>query len=70
MDTLDLPRWTWDLLVALLEHEDTHAKDSTCLQTVLDTVPEEVRAQAKTVRGYLNTPQRIAYGFGQEVPER
>jgi hypothetical protein len=49
----DLPKWVYDLVIALQKHEDEHAKESACLESVLALVPNEVTRDADAIRHYV-----------------
>ncbi|MFF0736890.1 hypothetical protein ACFYVK_35415 [Streptomyces chartreusis] len=49
----DLPKWVWDLTIAMLNHEDEHGADSTCLNAVVSAIPVDVREQAEAIRSYV-----------------
>jgi hypothetical protein len=48
-----LPKWVWDLTIAMLNHEDEHAADNTCLNAVVSAIPLDVRDQAEAIRAYV-----------------
>lgn len=48
-----LPKWVWDLTIAMLNHEDEHGSDGTCLNAVVSAVPIDVREQAEAIRAYV-----------------
>lgn len=50
-----LPNWVLDVVIAVQEHEDVHRSvrdGGICLESVLDSVPTEVRIAAKAVAEY------------------
>jgi len=49
----DLPKWVWDLTIAMLNHEDEHNADSACLNAVVSAIPLDVREQAEAIRAYV-----------------
>lgn len=51
----DLPKWTWDIIIALLNHEDDHSADAPCLNAVISAVPMDVREQAEAIRAYVRS---------------
>lgn len=53
MASTQLPNWAWDLVIALIAHEDEHGQDMPCLGSALAAVPAEVRAQAEVIRDYV-----------------
>lgn len=48
-----LPKWVWDLTIAMLNHEDEHGADKTCLNAVVSAIPLDVRDQAEAIRAYV-----------------
>lgn len=48
----DLPKWMWDVLADLLDHEDVHAKDDHCVAATLEYVPAEILRGARLVQRY------------------
>jgi hypothetical protein len=48
-----LPKWVWDLTIAMLNHEDEHGADKTCLNAVVSAIPVDVRDQAEAIRAYV-----------------
>jgi hypothetical protein len=48
-----LPKWVWDLTIAMLNHEDEHGADKTCLNAVVSAIPVDVRDQAEAIRTYV-----------------
>lgn len=38
-----LPKWVWDLTIAMLNHEDEHSADKTCLNAVVSAIPVDAR---------------------------
>lgn len=57
MAAAELPKWIWDLVIAIEIHEDTHPKENGCLSQVLSRVPSEVRAQASVIQSYVAQAQ-------------
>ncbi|MFG6296757.1 hypothetical protein [Streptomyces rochei] len=53
-----LPKWAWDLVIAMLNHEDEHGDDSRCLEPVLSAVPVEIRNHAEAIRSYVRAAQQ------------
>ncbi|MFK0182312.1 hypothetical protein ACIQVR_40880 [Streptomyces xanthochromogenes] len=53
MASTQLPNWAWDLVIALIAHEDEHAQGAPCFGSALAAVPAEVRAQAEAIRDYV-----------------
>lgn len=51
----DLPKWVWDLTIAMLNHEDEHSADSNCLNAVVSAIPIDVRDQAEAIRAYVRS---------------
>ena len=49
----DLPKWVWDLTIAMLNHEDEHSADGNCLNAVVSSIPVDVRDQAEAIRAYV-----------------
>lgn len=49
----DLPKWVWDLTIAMLNHEDEHSADGACLNAVVSSIPVDVREQAEAIRAYV-----------------
>jgi hypothetical protein len=54
----DLPKWAWDLVIAMLNHEDEHGDDTRCLKPVLSAVPVEIRDRAEAIRSYVRAAQQ------------
>lgn len=48
-----LPKWVWDLTIAMLNHEDEHGSDGACLNAVVSAIPVDVREQAEAIRAYV-----------------
>lgn len=48
----DLPKWVWDLVIALRRYEDEHAKGGACLAAVLALVPTDICDQAAAISAY------------------
>ena len=51
----DLPRWVWDILADLIDHEDQHGtgeQDWHCLDTILNRTPAEVLSAARVIAHY------------------
>lgn len=46
------PPWLYDLVTAIENHEDTHAKGQSCFDAVLAAVPLRVRREARVVAAY------------------
>lgn len=57
MAATNLPKWVWDLVIALQQHEDEHAKGDTCLDVALTAIPEGVRHQAESISAYIRHDQ-------------
>jgi hypothetical protein len=49
----DLPKWVWDLTIAMLNHEDEHGSGGACLNAVVSAIPIDVREQAEAIRAYV-----------------
>jgi hypothetical protein len=47
-----LPKWVYDLVIALQKHEDEHGKETACLAPVLALVPADVGHDADAIRRY------------------
>lgn len=47
-----LPKWVYDLVIALQTHEDEHGKETACLAPVLALVPAGVGHEADAIRRY------------------
>lgn len=60
MTSSDLPRWVWDLVIAVARYEDTHAKGAPCLDGVLTVIPSDVRAKAQAIAEYVGLAQQEA----------
>ncbi|MHC3427196.1 hypothetical protein [Streptomyces sp. DT18] len=58
MTAPDLPRWVWDLVIALQRHEEEHAKDAACLKPALAAVPADVRDKAEAIAQYVQQAHR------------
>ncbi|WP_435246353.1 hypothetical protein [Streptomyces sp. NRRL F-5630] len=58
MPTTELPRWVWDLVIAVQRHEEEHAKDAACLKPVLAAVPADVRDKATAIAQYVQQGRR------------
>lgn len=46
------PPWLYDLVTAVENHEDTHAKGAPCFDALLAAVPSQVRLEAKATAVY------------------
>lgn len=49
----DLPKWVWDLTIAMLNHEDEHSAGGVCLNAAVSSIPIDVREQAEAIRAYV-----------------
>jgi hypothetical protein len=49
-----LPKWVYDLVIALQQHEDEHGEGTTCLAPVLAHVPADVSRDADAIRRYAS----------------
>ncbi|MFJ4418272.1 hypothetical protein [Streptomyces sp. NPDC088925] len=58
MTAPDLPRWVWDLVIAVQRHEEEHARDGACLKPVLAAVPADVRDKATAIAQYVQQARR------------
>lgn len=47
-----IPKWVYDLVIALQQHEDVHGEKASCLAPVLKLVPAEVGRDAEAIRRY------------------
>lgn len=72
MAATNVPRWAWDLVIAVQKYEDEHPKDGGCLTTILAAVPAEIRDRAEAIRSYLgeDTLEGLGFPFGPTIPGR
>lgn len=56
----DLPKWVWDLVIAIQRHEDEHRSQDACLKGVMAAVPRDVRDQADAIAAYVQRAQTDA----------
>jgi protein involved in temperature-dependent protein secretion len=54
MATSDLPKWVWDLVIALQKHEDEHGDEANCHAPVLGLIPKDIGHQADAIRRYAD----------------
>lgn len=47
-----IPLWTWDLIIAIMEHEDTHGADQPCWAGIMDQVPNHIHTAARGIQAY------------------
>lgn len=52
MAKTELPKWVWDIVIALQRHEDEHDAADRCYTNVLRAVPRDVRDQAAAIGSY------------------
>ncbi|MCX5537740.1 hypothetical protein OG785_45665 [Streptomyces sp. NBC_00006] len=64
----DLPLWAWNLIIAIQRHEDLHGKEDTCLNGVLNAVPDGVRSQAQAISVYVQ--KASSNEFGKRIEEK
>lgn len=49
---MNLPIWVYDLIMTLLEYEESHSDSMTCARSSLDLVPDDVEQAARAIREY------------------
>lgn len=52
-----LPRWVYDLIIALDKYEDEHAKEAACLGDLLELVPPIELDRARVIAHYRSQPE-------------
>lgn len=60
----DVPKWVWDLVIAVQRHEAVHGKQDPCLKGVLAAVPQGIRTQAEGIAAY------VQQAHGSEMAEK
>jgi hypothetical protein len=58
----ELPKWAWDLVIAVQKHEDEHPKGGACFEAVLAPIPAEIRDQAAAIHSYTTGTSTAAWG--------
>jgi hypothetical protein len=54
MASADLPKWVWDLVIVMQQHQDMYGKqDPNPVKAALAAVPADVRQQAEGIAAYV-----------------
>ncbi|MYR28733.1 MULTISPECIES: hypothetical protein, partial [unclassified Streptomyces] len=53
MTAPNLPRWVWDLVIAVQRYEEEHPMDEVCVEPLLAAVPADARDKAAAIAQYV-----------------